>query len=57
MGARIGDMSMDEKEAVEKLHSVYGQMKEELAQALGDEVVVHTLKPVGVGAARLSGSG
>ena len=41
MGARIGDMSMDEKEAVEKLHSVYGQMKEELAQVIvGQEEVV-----------------
>ena len=27
-------MSMDEKEAVEKLHKVYGQMKEELAQVI-----------------------
>jgi len=34
-------MSMDEKEAVEKLHSVYGQMKEELAQVIvGQEEVV-----------------
>ena len=41
MGARIGDMSMDEKEAVEKLHSVYGQMKEELSQVIvGQEEVV-----------------
>ena len=34
-------MSMDEKEAVEKLHKVYGQMKEELAQVIvGQEQVV-----------------
>ena len=34
-------MSMDEKEAVEKLHSVYGQMKEELSQVIvGQEEVV-----------------
>ena len=34
-------MSMDEKEAVEKLHEVYGQMKEELAQVIvGQEQVV-----------------
>ena len=34
-------MSMDDKEAVEKLHSVYGQMKEELSQVIvGQEEVV-----------------
>ncbi len=34
-------MSMDEKEAVERLHKVYGQMKEELAQVIvGQEQVV-----------------
>ena len=34
-------MSMDEKEAVAKLHKVYGQMKEELAQVIvGQEQVV-----------------
>ena len=34
-------MSMDEKEAVEKLHKVYGEMKEELAQVIvGQEQVV-----------------
>jgi len=34
-------MSLDEKEAVEKLHSVYGQMKEELSQVIvGQEEVV-----------------
>ncbi len=34
-------MSMDEKEAVEKLHSIYGQMKEELSQVIvGQEEVV-----------------
>ena len=34
-------MSMDDKEAVEKLHSVYGQMKEELSQVIvGQENVV-----------------
>lgn len=34
-------MSMDDKEAVEKLHEVYGQMKEELSQVIvGQENVV-----------------
>ena len=34
-------MSMDDKEAVEKLHSVYGRMKEELSQVIvGQEEVV-----------------
>ena len=34
-------MSMDDKEAVEKLHAVYGQMKEELSQVIvGQENVI-----------------
>ncbi|MFM1559189.1 MAG: AAA family ATPase [Roseibacillus sp.] len=34
-------MSMDDKEAVEKLHTVYGQMKEELSQVIvGQENVI-----------------